>query len=293
MKNQEAIQCVLAAFDRVNLVALGERHRTQEDSQFRLALVQTPSFPRKVNDIVIEFANPIYQSLLDRFINGEPTPVEEVRHIWRDTTQLRVWNCPVYEEFLYRVREVNAQLNPGERIRVLAGDSPIDWRAISTPADLDGPMMGRNQSAANIIQSEVLDKKRKALVIFGSRHFDKNQPKSIFGRLKEDPRATWFIINSFGGPGLPAVTAANVATAKKPALLRLDREPAMAQISALELVGEGTYREKMVDGKRVLQDGKPVLIPAFDSDLKIGEVTDAFLYFGAEDPEIIPVPAEI
>ncbi len=31
-----------------------------EDSQFRLRLIRDPEFSRKVNDIVIEFGNPLY-----------------------------------------------------------------------------------------------------------------------------------------------------------------------------------------------------------------------------------------
>lgn len=55
---------MLAAFDSVNLVALGERHWAREDSQFRFALVRNPAFAQKVNDIVVEFANPLYQAVL-------------------------------------------------------------------------------------------------------------------------------------------------------------------------------------------------------------------------------------
>lgn len=64
MKRQDPAESVLAAFDSVNLVALGERHWAREDSQFRFALVRNPAFAQKVNDIVVEFANPLYQAVL-------------------------------------------------------------------------------------------------------------------------------------------------------------------------------------------------------------------------------------
>ncbi len=46
----DPVQTVIAAFDRVNLVGLGERDGALEDSQFRLRLIRDPEFSRKVND---------------------------------------------------------------------------------------------------------------------------------------------------------------------------------------------------------------------------------------------------
>ena len=60
----DPIQAIVAAFDRVNLVALGERHWALEDAQFRLQLIRGPGFAQTVDDIVIEFANPLHQALL-------------------------------------------------------------------------------------------------------------------------------------------------------------------------------------------------------------------------------------
>ena len=60
---QPAAESVLTAFDTVNLVALAERHWARQDSDFRIALVQIPAFARKVNDIIVEFANPVARGL--------------------------------------------------------------------------------------------------------------------------------------------------------------------------------------------------------------------------------------
>ena len=97
---QDPVESVLAAFNNANLVALGERHWAHEDSQFRLALVRNPAFPRKVTDVVIEFANPVCQPLLDHFVNGDLVPVEELQHVWRDTTQRVVSTLPFTNSFL-------------------------------------------------------------------------------------------------------------------------------------------------------------------------------------------------
>ena len=270
MKREDPIESVLAAFDSVNLVALGERHWAQEDSQFRLALIQNPAFPQKVNTVVIEFANPIYQALLDRFVNGEPVSAEEIQHVWRDTTQPGAFDSPVYEQFLNTVRAVNAKLGPHARIRVLAGDYPIDWPTVSAPGDLDGPMQGRDRSAATVIQREVLDRRRKALVLFGAAHLYRNRPNTIVDLLKGDSRAKWFIIVPVSEPALPTITA-NSASAKEPALIKLAGNP-VGRLPAGDVLEIGTRGIKIIDGRPVFQDGKPVFIPVFEGDVKAGDL---------------------
>ncbi len=81
MRTQDPAESVIAAFDRANLVALGERHWAREDSQFRLELIQNPAFAQKVNDIVVEFGNPLYQAILDRFVDGERVAAAELQHV--------------------------------------------------------------------------------------------------------------------------------------------------------------------------------------------------------------------
>ena len=43
----DPVRAVIAAFDRVNLVGLGERHSSLEDSEFRLKLIRDPDFASK------------------------------------------------------------------------------------------------------------------------------------------------------------------------------------------------------------------------------------------------------
>jgi hypothetical protein len=288
MRKQNPVESVIAAFDRANLVALGERHWAREDSQFRLALIHNPAFAQKVNDIVIEFGNPLHQAVLDGFIDGECVAAAELEHVWRDT-QPGAWDSPVYEEFLGAVRTVNADLPPHGRLRVLAADSPINWGAISTPRELDGPMQGRDRSAATIIREEVLSKRRKALVLFGSAHLYRNRPGTVVDLLKEDTSAKWFIIVPIGGPGLPTIITANKATSQEPVLIKTTGS-AVGRLHAAEVFERGGRRFKVVEGKPVLEDGKPVFIPVFESDIKVEELADACLYFGCEPPEFVQPP---
>ena len=58
--------------------------------------------------------------------------------VWRDTTQVSgIFTLPIYEEMLRAVRNVNLTLAPERRLRVWLGDPPIDWDAVTSPADED------------------------------------------------------------------------------------------------------------------------------------------------------------
>ena len=48
-----------------------------------LSLIRNPAFSEKVNDIVFESGNSLYQPILDRYIAGEDVPFTEVQKVWR------------------------------------------------------------------------------------------------------------------------------------------------------------------------------------------------------------------
>jgi hypothetical protein len=209
----DPVQAIIAAFDRVNLVALGEHnHLSTKELEFRLRLIRDPAFARKVNDIVIEFANPIHQSVLDRFTDGEDVTSEELDRVWTVYKQKSAY-APFYQQFVDAVRTLNRNLPPERRVRVVAGD---------------GSGTRRDQIAADQIRREVLDKNRKALVVFGGFHFLRKRPEflakefstgSIVMLLQNDPRARWFVVQSMYGPDLPVSVTVHPGTPEKPALI--------------------------------------------------------------------------
>jgi hypothetical protein len=56
------------------------------------------------------------------------------------------------------------------------------------------------------------------------------------------------------------------------------------------LLESGTKRIKIVDGKPVFEDGMPVFIPVFESNINVGDLADACLYFGPAPPEFVQPP---
>jgi hypothetical protein len=167
------LEGILAAWKTADVVCLGEDHGRQFDSDLRIRLVRHPAFPRTVRVIVIEFANPIHQDLLDSFIvDGVAMSREELAPIWRDASGAEVWESPIYEQFLRAVHDVNRGLQRGERVRVVGGDSTIDWARIVRAEDLV-PLVNRGGNIRDIIAKQVLEPHLKGLAIYGAGHCTK------------------------------------------------------------------------------------------------------------------------
>jgi hypothetical protein len=168
----DAIQSIAWAFDRYPVVAIGETHWLKEAGDFYASLVRDKGFQAKVNCIVIEFGSRRSQPVVDRYINGEDVPQTELQQVWRNTTKVFSWESPIYPRLLAAVREVNQSLPAARRLRVLAGDSPIDWTKVRTQEQW-ASYQPNNLSFAEVIVKEILGKKRKGLVILGSNHVTK------------------------------------------------------------------------------------------------------------------------
>jgi len=169
----DAIEGIVSAFKERPVVMIGEGHWLRQAGDFYTRLTRDPKFQETVQDIVVEFASRNNQPLLDRYIAGEDVPIEDVRRIWRDTTKVASWESPVYAQWLAAIREANRGLQPSRRLRVLAGDTPVDWSHIHSHSDWSA-LGDNNVSFAEVIIDEVLKKKHRALVVLGTNHVFKS-----------------------------------------------------------------------------------------------------------------------
>jgi hypothetical protein len=170
--NSHFSDAVLDAFSKYRLVGLGESHDLQNHHDIVEMLLNDPRLPEVVDDIVVEFGNALYQPVVDRFIAGQPTSNARLRPAWQNTTQspLETWDAPVYEQFYRTVRAVNWTRPAGKQIRVLLGDPPIDWTAITRASQLDVFLSQRDTHAAAVVEKEVLAKGHRALLCYGGGH---------------------------------------------------------------------------------------------------------------------------
>jgi hypothetical protein len=166
-----AIDGVLAAFKDHPLVGLGDAHGLAEEGVFYEQLVRDPRFAAEVGSVVFEAASSAHQATLDRYLDGQNVPRAELRRVWSDAVG---WGSPpsvMYQQFLAAVREVNLKLPRASRIHVWAGEPPADWTQITTQAQLEPFLNQRDQYAAEVIEKHILERGKKALVIYGALHF--------------------------------------------------------------------------------------------------------------------------
>ena len=165
-----AVRGIVDAFEQHRVVAIAEAHGVRQAGDFYVAVVRDTGFQRLAPDIVVEFASRQSQALLDRYVlRGDSVPLDTLRTIWRNTTKTAGWESPVYARWLAAIRDVNRGLPPGRRLRVLAGDTRVDWPGMHAPADWQA--LGNNdESFADVIENEVLAKGRRAFVVLGSNH---------------------------------------------------------------------------------------------------------------------------
>ena len=188
----DAIKGIVSVLYEHPVVLLGEDHWMLQAGNFYIALVRDQGFQEAVQAIVVEFASRSDQALLDRYIAGEDVPFTEVEHIWRDTTKVASWESPIYANWLAAIRQVNKTLPSSRRLRVLAGDTPIDWNRIRTHSDW-AALGDNNVSFAEVITSEVLAKRHHAFVVLGAGHVKKS------GTHDEEANTTSRIDSRFPG----------------------------------------------------------------------------------------------
>jgi hypothetical protein len=194
---EPAIPTILAAFDRYEVVAMPEAHGMKDLDDFILALVRDPRFPEKVNDIEVECGNSLYQPVLDRYIAGEDVAFTEFRKVWRNTTQSMCGQSGFFEQFFPVVRAINQKLPTTKRLRVLAGDPPIDWDKVKTFEEAM-KFVDREASIASVMEKEVLSKHRKALMLFGTFHLIHGIDDSAVSAYEKDYPNLTFVVSHLG-----------------------------------------------------------------------------------------------
>ncbi|MET8997314.1 hypothetical protein [Amycolatopsis sp. NPDC004169] len=183
---------LLAAFDGHAIVAKS----SPDVGTFVFDLIRDPRFPGRVNDIAVECGNARLQPLLDTYTAGGSAP--EISRVWRDTTQPSCGFSTYYEQLFALVRQINTTLPAERKIRVLAADPPVDWSRVHAPADLE-PFLDRDASIASVVKTQVLQKNRKVLMLFGLGHLTHDGGSAAVARLeREYPGAAYVIADHRG-----------------------------------------------------------------------------------------------
>ena len=174
----EPISQIVAAFRTHNVVTLSDPHGNVQVQAFILSLIRDARFRDIADDIVLETANSRFQDVIDRFVRGENVPRALLRRAWEDHTVVNSFGAQA-EEVIDAARAVN-QASNSRRLRVLAGDPPIDWENTTSPESHSRWMEFRDSYPADVVRRQVIERDRRALVVYGQGHLQRRQVASNY-----------------------------------------------------------------------------------------------------------------
>lgn len=237
---QGIVKGILSIWDRFDVICLGEDHGRKNDSDLRIALVEDPDFIRKVDVIIVEFADTLHQDILDRLaLEGEDIPREKLRAVWKDTSGKAVWESPIYEAFLRVVRKVNLTVSRSKRVRLIGGDNSNE--------------RNRGKFIREAVSREILDKGLKGLAVYGSGHCE-CRGMGFPGELEEKhPGKIWSAFSFY-----------DVEEGRR--VFGLGDEPKLILIS-------GTEKAKIPASKMFFKG-------RYNDRATLGEIVNAIVYYG-------------
>ena len=200
----DPVDAILDAFDSHSVVAMTEglSHGHVQGHELLVRLMNDPRFSAKVDDVVVEWGNSFYQSVIDRYTSGADVPYDELKQVWQTTSEDTMWDMEVYEEFYRAVRLINASLPKEREIRVLLGDPPIDWSQVRREEEWEQFLPQQTTFPVTLITDEVIAKGRRALTVFGGGNY---LERDAFVRVLQRDEVSVFIVTA-----LPKDVAATV-----------------------------------------------------------------------------------
>lgn len=272
---------IFAAFRTNDVVALTDPHGNEQVQQFLLSLIRDARFAEHVNDVVLEPLSARHQDVVDRYVRGDAVDHSLLRKAWEEHTVVNSLGFHT-EQVLAAIRSLNSSLPGSRHVRVIAGDPPIDWDHIVSRQDHWRWVELRTSHPADLIRRHVLDRGRKALLVYGQGHLVRQQvatnydmsawqAQTVVSLLQRDHRARVFTVWTLNRPvALPVALDSWHA----PGLLPLRGSSVGALDFALFAGGPA--------GNRVgMKDGRMVPVPREEwKVLPMEEQFDALLYLG-------------
>ena len=279
---ETATTAVVRAFEAHNIVMFGEIHGNKQEYEWLRSLVATPEFADRVDDIVVETGNSLYQKSVDRYVSGEDVPLEQVQKAWRDVVGVIGAPSPVYASFYQAVRDINLKRRGKHQMRIVCGDPYIDWERVKDREDIAPYMGNRDQWYAQVVKAEVLAKHHSALLIMGWGHFLRGFPPgqrtpSIEQQLRSADAKTYLIVAGMNATGADDDIDHRFGSWPAPAIAALD-VGWVGDLLAMPVNSGGS----MAFGPIAASPGASASASS-PAPLKLKDVADAMLYLGPRD----------
>ena len=279
----DPIAAIVEAFRTHNIVTLTDPHGNVQVQAFLLSLIRDPRFPEAVNDVVIETASARYQDAIDRFVRGDDVERAVLRKAWEDHTVANSIGVQA-EELIRAVRTVNASLSEARRLRVLAGDPPIDWDNITSPQDGRRWMELRDSYPADLVRRQVLDRGRRALVVYGQGHLQRRQIVANYDMSTWQAQTVVSLLERDHGARMFNVWTLLDRGVELPEEVTSWRVPSLALLRGTTLGARdfGLYSRGLGDGSRFgVKGGQLVPVPREEwKMMRMDDQFDALLYLG-------------
>jgi hypothetical protein len=287
----DAVTGIVDALRTHDVVTVTDAHGSKTVEAFWAALLRDRRLPGVVDDIVMESGNSRFQAVIDRYVDGEDVPYDQLQHVWNDATVPQLPGPPgVVPNNLRIVREVNRSLPRDRRLRVLLGEPPIDWSAVRTREDHQRFFNLRDSYPAALIVREVLAQGRHALLMYGQGHAQRRNQMANYDM--SDWRAQTIVSI------LEQTTPARVFTILHRELLSTVQDVSKWPVPSLAIVrgttlGAIDYATLGESGPRaMIRDGRIVPVPKEQwRVLPMEEQFDAVLHLGPEAAADPPPPA--
>jgi hypothetical protein len=283
LKLEKANAAVVGAFETHDIVMFGEMHGNKQEYAWLRSLVATPEFADRVDDIVMEMGNSLYQKSVDRYVSGEDVPLEQVQNAWLNTVGVVGPPSPVTASLYEAVREENLKRRGKHQMRILCGDPYIDWEKVKEKGDIAPYLANRDQWFTQVVKDEVLAKHHRALLIIGSFHLLRVPPfprkVSIEPELQAAGANTYLIITGTNTPGGYDDLDHRFDSWPTPVIVSLAGNW-VGELPAMSIVSGGG-----AEGYQWLMTSalSSAASPSSPPPVKLKEVADALLYLGTRD----------
>lgn len=174
-----AIEYFSEALKTHQVVFIGEKHSVRQMYELYAEIVESPRIRGQLDDVFIEVLSSFHQGLLDRYLlDLETMSLEDLAPTWRDVPGVILSSGDDMASYglIEKLRAVNEGLPRSERIRLLGGDSNLDWSAVANRRDWATVLNRRDRRFLEVIWDEVLDQDRRAIAILGRGHVKRVDP---------------------------------------------------------------------------------------------------------------------
>lgn len=278
----DPIAAIVEAFRQHNVITLTDPHGNVQVQAFLLSLVRDPRFAEIANDVVMEAASARYQDAIDRFVGGGDVEPSVLRQAWENHTVPNSLGTQA-EELIRAVRVVNLSLTGPKRLRVIAGDPPIDWDNIVSRRDHARWIELRDTYPADLIRRQVLDRGRRALVVYGQGHLQRRQIATNYDMSAWQAQTLVSLLERDHATRIFNIWTLN-RSVQLPEKTESWRVPSLALLrgTALGASDFAVYERGLGDGTRFgVRDGQLAPIPREEwKVMRMEEQFDAFLYLG-------------